>query len=239
MKITVIYDNRGYEPDWETGWGFSALIENNDNEKLLFDTGDNADKLVKNLSKSSIDIKKINALTFSHADWDHKDGAEGFLKVNGSAYVYIPHSFPEEFRNMVEKKNHRYTLIGYSKNKLIKNVFSTPVFTVEDKPEEQGIIVQGSKGLALITGCAHPGILYMVMRAKEIFEQEVRMILGGFHLKELSIEDTNKLIDDLKKEGVEYFAPCHCTGEKQIGVFKKECGDGFIKIGAGKVVKFN
>ncbi len=239
MRITVIYDNHGYEPDWETGWGFSALIENNEDEKLLFDTGDNSDKLLKNINKTDIDVRQIKALTFSHSDWDHKDGAEGFLEVNKSAYVYIPHSFSEEFRAMVEKKNHKYALNGYFKNELIKNVFSTPVFTVKDKPEEQAAVVQGNNGLALITGCAHPGILYMVQKSKDIFKQEVRMILGGFHLKDCEDKDVEDLLNNLKKEGVSYFAPCHCTGVRQIEIFKKECGDGFIKIGAGKVVEFS
>jgi len=239
MKITIIYDNKQFLEDWESGWGFSALIENNNNERLLFDTGDNSDKLLRNINKTGIDVESINAVTFSHADWDHKDGAEGFLKVNKTAYVYIPHSFPEEFRNMVEQSGHNYTLTGYSKNELIKNVFSTPSYAMAGRPEESGLVIKMKDGIVLITGCAHPGILNMARKVKGIFSMNISMIIGGFHLKDVSINAVENLIGDLKEEGIKRFAPCHCTGDRQIKVFEKMCGGDFIKVGSGKEIKFN
>ena len=86
MNITVLYDNREFISRWETGWGFACLI-NNGEEKLLFDTGDNGDKLLNNISRSGIELEEIDALTFSHSDWDHVDGAERFLNKNISGDV--------------------------------------------------------------------------------------------------------------------------------------------------------
>jgi 7,8-dihydropterin-6-yl-methyl-4-(beta-D-ribofuranosyl)aminobenzene 5'-phosphate synthase len=38
--------------------------------------------------------------------------------------------------------------------------------------------------------------------------------------------------------GIQKVAPCHCTGDRAMGMFKREYGDNFIKGGAGSVIKF-
>lgn len=236
MKLTVVYDNREFSPGWETGWGFSCLFEN-EKEKLLFDTGDNSKKLLFNIEKAKIDINSINALTFSHNHWDHVDGAEGFLKRNKTAKVYIPSNFPEKFSDMVKYYGHDCEKIN-GKVKLISGVYSTPVLKGTSGPDEQGVIADGEKGYALITGCAHPGILNMTKQAGRIFGEPIKMILGGFHLRSVSENDILKLISKLEQAGVEIFCPCHCTGGMQIEVFSKNCGKQFMKIGSGKIINW-
>ena len=54
MKITILYDNYQARDDLYYGWGFSCLVEYN-NETLLFDTGENGNLLLKNMEKLNID----------------------------------------------------------------------------------------------------------------------------------------------------------------------------------------
>ncbi len=39
-----------------------------------------------------------------------------------------------------------------------------------------------TKGLVVVTGCSHPGIVDIVKRAKEIGKKDIYLVVGGFHL---------------------------------------------------------
>ena len=48
---------------------------------------------------------------------------------------------------------------------------------------EQSLVITTESGLVVITGCAHPGIVAIVEQARQMFEEPVRLVLGGFHLE--------------------------------------------------------
>ena len=48
LKITVLYDNIPCDQDLETAWGYSALIEQGD-DQILFDTGGDGSLLLRNI----------------------------------------------------------------------------------------------------------------------------------------------------------------------------------------------
>jgi len=237
LNIKIIYDNRPSEDGWQTGWGFSCLVENR-GKLLLFDTGDDGEKLLINLEKNGIELNNIEALTFSHNHWDHTGGAESFLKKNKSAKVFIPYNFPALFKTKTKLAGHFVETAGKVQTEIFPGIYTTPVFKRFMRTSEQGVVIKSSKGYALITGCAHPGIVFMVKKAKEIFKDTVKMVIGGFHFRALPAFTVRKIINKLKNEGVEYFAPAHCTGDKAIEIFQKECGEGFIRVGSGKNIEW-
>ncbi|MGA2681438.1 MAG: MBL fold metallo-hydrolase [Candidatus Bathyarchaeia archaeon] len=74
------------------------------------------------------------------------------------------------------------------------------------------------KGLVIISGCAHAGIINTVRYAQQITGlTKVHAILGGFHLAgkefEKRIEPT---IEELKDINPELIVPSHCTGWRAI-----------------------
>ncbi|MFC1558194.1 MBL fold metallo-hydrolase [candidate division KSB1 bacterium] len=81
--------------------------------------------------------------------------------------------------------------------------------------EDQCITVNvKNKGLVLITGCGHAGIINSVLHAKSITGiKDVYMILGGFHLTgkifEPIIPDT---VEGLKEINPRWVLPGHCSG---------------------------
>jgi len=96
---------------------------------------------------------------------------------------------------------------------------------------EQALIIETDKGLIVVTGCAHPGIVEMVQKAKSY--GDVYLVMGGFHLADKSTREVEAVIAELKRSGVHQVAPSHCTGEKAIEQFKAAFGTGFIQAGAG------
>jgi len=94
------------------------------------------------------------------------------------------------------------------------------------------LIIDSRKGLIIITGCAHPGIVNIVKKAKELIKRDkVYLVLGGFHHPSLSC------IKEFKELQVEKVAPSHCTGDLVREAFRKEYKENFIESGVGKIIE--
>jgi len=90
--------------------------------------------------------------------------------------------------------------------------------------DEQALYVVLKKGLIVITGCAHPGIVNIVQHAKKSTGSKIYMVIGGFHLAGASLERIRKTMDQLKNLGVDRIAPLHCTGFEAM----KNISDRFV-----------
>lgn len=101
---------------------------------------------------------------------------------------------------------------------------------------EQGLILETAEGMVIITGCAHPGIVRILRKARSIVEGDVAFVTGGFHLGEFDRSYLENIIEDFRELGVKQVGPCHCTGEIAISMFANEYGDDFIETGVGRVI---
>jgi 7,8-dihydropterin-6-yl-methyl-4-(beta-D-ribofuranosyl)aminobenzene 5'-phosphate synthase len=107
--------------------------------------------------------------------------------------------------------------------------------------EDQAIIVNlKQKGLVILTGCSHAGIINTLNYAKKLTKiNKVFAILGGFHLTggiyEEAIEPT---IKELQKADPKYIIPCHCTGWKATNRIIEEMPEKFIQTSVGTVFNF-
>ncbi len=61
LKITILFDNYAYLPDFPTLWGFSAYIETRAHN-ILFDTGSNGRVLLHNMQRLGVDRKGAHAM---------------------------------------------------------------------------------------------------------------------------------------------------------------------------------
>jgi 7,8-dihydropterin-6-yl-methyl-4-(beta-D-ribofuranosyl)aminobenzene 5'-phosphate synthase len=102
--------------------------------------------------------------------------------------------------------------------------------------DDQAIAVKlKGKGLVVISGCAHAGIVNTLRYAAKLTgEEHIHAVLGGFHLSgaffEPIIEDT---IQELKKLDPHILVPMHCTGWKAIKRFSEEFPESFILNSVG------
>ena len=93
--------------------------------------------------------------------------------------------------------------------------------------------------MILITGCAHPGIATIVNKAKELFKKDVLLAIGGFHLSREREVEIRDLITDLKKSGVQYIGPTHCSGDFARKLFREEFDKNYVDVGVGRVITLN
>jgi 7,8-dihydropterin-6-yl-methyl-4-(beta-D-ribofuranosyl)aminobenzene 5'-phosphate synthase len=98
----------------------------------------------------------------------------------------------------------------------------------------------GGKGLVVLSGCAHSGIINTVEYAREITGiNRVHAVMGGFHLTGPAFE---RIIDDtvksMKQIGPDYVIPTHCTGRKAILAFEKAMPSQFLVNMSGTRLTF-
>jgi 7,8-dihydropterin-6-yl-methyl-4-(beta-D-ribofuranosyl)aminobenzene 5'-phosphate synthase len=88
--------------------------------------------------------------------------------------------------------------------------------------DDQALVVNvGNKGLVVISGCAHAGIINTVEYARKITGIEhVHAVLGGFHLTGPAFAQViPPTVDGMKRIGPDYVVPMHCTGWDAINQF--------------------
>jgi 7,8-dihydropterin-6-yl-methyl-4-(beta-D-ribofuranosyl)aminobenzene 5'-phosphate synthase len=96
--------------------------------------------------------------------------------------------------------------------------------------DDQSIVINvKDKGLVIVTGCAHSGVVNTVNYAKEISGvSRVWAIMGGFHLARAKEEEIQRTIDAIKQIRPTMVVPSHCTGFGAICQFANQMPDEFV-----------
>jgi len=233
LKITVVYDNYLYKEGLKTGWGFSCVIEGAE-KTILFDTGGDAPTLLYNIEKLGIHPENIDTIVLSHIHGDHVGGLFGFLRENSNVTVHLLKSFDKRFKEDVRSLGAKVVEI-HEPAEICKGIYTIGEMGFWIK--EQSLIVNTDKGLIVITGCAHPGIVNIVAKAKELLDKNVLLVMGGFHLMGKSRNEIGKIINDFRKLGVHYVGASHCSGDTARKMFEDEYKEYFINVGVGRVIK--
>ncbi|MFA5323763.1 MAG: MBL fold metallo-hydrolase [Smithella sp.] len=98
-----------------------------------------------------------------------------------------------------------------------------------------------NKGLVILSGCAHSGIVNTVLHAMAVTGiDKIHAVMGGFHLSGPSFEPIiDRTAQELQKIHPSYVIPTHCTGRKAIMTMEKQMPDQFILNMAGTKLTFN
>jgi 7,8-dihydropterin-6-yl-methyl-4-(beta-D-ribofuranosyl)aminobenzene 5'-phosphate synthase len=106
--------------------------------------------------------------------------------------------------------------------------------------DDQALVINvRDKGLVVLAGCAHAGIVNTVEYAKEISgNAKVLAIIGGFHLALASDDEIQQTIDHIKSLNPRVIAPSHCTGFTAQSYFASQMPDAFIEGVVGATYSF-
>lgn len=231
--LTIVYDNNAPVGDSSTGlrtaWGFSCLIETTD-AVVLFDTGGDGPTLMHNMSELGIDPTTIDIVVLSHFHSDHTGGLDALLDACTPDAVFVPQSFPATFKSELAQRTRVIEVAGPTD--ITPQIRSTG--EMGSAIIEQALVIETGDGLALITGCAHPGIVDIATRAAK--QGDLLLVLGGFHLKDSSDAQIASVIAQLQQLGVRRAAPTHCTGDRGRALFAKTFGEKYVEVGLGSVL---
>ncbi len=113
---------------------------------------------------------------------------------------------------------------------------------VEEDPvlDDQALVIKvKDKGLVVIAGCSHAGIINTVLYAQKIAgTKDVHAVLGGFHLAGAFFEQfIERTIAEFRHIGPDVIVPMHCTGWKALLRFSDEFPDAFAMNCSGARIR--
>jgi 7,8-dihydropterin-6-yl-methyl-4-(beta-D-ribofuranosyl)aminobenzene 5'-phosphate synthase len=233
LEIRVIYDNTSARADVKEDWGFSALVTFR-GRRVLFDSGTKPELFLENLKKLDVEPQSIEQTLISHTHDDHRGGVYKLYPLHPRMRVHFLDLFTREaFEDAarIGMKPQRVT----RPFELLPGMYSTGV--VAGDPPEQSLVIETSRGIVMLVGCSHPGVVRMVEAAeRQRKKNSVRLLLGGFHMFRQRPEQIAPQIVRLKELGVERIMPAHCTGDLAKQMIRDAFGAGYETAGAGKVV---
>jgi 7,8-dihydropterin-6-yl-methyl-4-(beta-D-ribofuranosyl)aminobenzene 5'-phosphate synthase len=114
-----------------------------------------------------------------------------------------------------------------------------PSFRYEEEGQEKADAIEDDtaiafnlkgKGLVVVSGCAHSGIVNTVKYAQAVTGvNRVHAVMGGFHLTGADYDSVIRpTTEALKEISPDYLLPTHCTGRQAMEVMEKEMPESFI-----------
>lgn len=133
--------------------------------------------------------------------------------------------------NSFEKTNPKFFVEASGK------VESSSENLIQDKFDDElvlGLVTE--KGLVVIAGCSHVGIVNILKNISQRIDIPVYSVIGGTHLVEADAERLEKTAEAFEAMKLKQIAVSHCTGEQGIEVIKKKFAKQFIKNNTGNVI---
>ena len=208
VTLTVLCDNYNYDKAFRSSWGFSCLVEHAE-RTILFDCGGKDGGLMENFRATGKDPEQVDLVVLSHIHWDHTGGLPEFLGTRKGLKVYVPASFPEEFKQEIRNLGSQPVDVG-GPMQIDDNIWTTG--EMGDQIIEQSLLIETPGGIVVLTGCAHPGIEAIVDKARQERGNSILLVLGGMHLLRTNAKTVESIASGFREAGIQYVAPTHCSG---------------------------
>jgi len=250
LKLAVLVEDSVSESQREViaKHGLSFLIEaegDGDKVSVLMDTGPSPDIVLHNAEVMGVDLTKIDAVFLSHGHYDVVAHPKVFglkLKLDPSLkYIGSPFKLSEVeasggvlllARNPVTIAKGVMTSgeiergVAYEK---VEDFWSVEEETFKEDlmPDDQALTINlEGKGLVVVSGCAHSGIINTIRTAQKVTGvSKVCAVLGGFHLVGADDKRIRLTVKELLKISPEVVGSCHCTGSKAVHRLVEAFGD--------------
>lgn len=101
--------------------------------------------------------------------------------------------------------------------------------------DDQALWIQTSKGLVVVLGCAHAGVVNTLEHVQRITgESRFLAVLGGLHLLGARPERLQFTLEALQRLAVPTIYPCHCSGQEAVAALRAHLGSRVRPFSAGE-----
>jgi 7,8-dihydropterin-6-yl-methyl-4-(beta-D-ribofuranosyl)aminobenzene 5'-phosphate synthase len=113
-------------------------------------------------------------------------------------------------------------------------------FVGDPLKDDQSLFIKSDKGLIIVAGCAHRGIVNTIRRAQDLTGcDDIYAIVGGIHLFSASERRIRLTLEEIKRLDVQRIGVSHCTGPSASAFLAHELGDRFFFNQAGTITEFD
>lgn len=109
-------------------------------------------------------------------------------------------------------------------------------YVLDDFSDEITIGIITSKGLVVIVGCSHVGIVNILSTIEKRVNMPIYAVIGGTHLIDADADRIECTIKEFERMGIQRIALSHCTGELGIKILQAKMQDKFICNNTGNVI---
>lgn len=214
--------------------GFSALLEAETADgtvrRLLFDTGWNPAWMDRRFAEEGIDELlrqgRIEALVISHEHFDHFWGIGSTLKHCPDIPVYVPAGLHPAGLAHIRRQGHTGKVVTVPTDQPLVlfpglALVGFPMHTLL-KVDGENVLYANlqDRGMTMVTGCGHGGVLNLLDYARRTFRggERIHAIYGGLHISPLEDWDESReqVIGALSGYGIAKVACNHCTGRTAV-----------------------
>jgi 7,8-dihydropterin-6-yl-methyl-4-(beta-D-ribofuranosyl)aminobenzene 5'-phosphate synthase len=110
-------------------------------------------------------------------------------------------------------------------------------YILDDFSDEIALGVKNVKGLVVILGCSHVGVVNILKTIMERTGMPIYCVIGGSHLVEADELRLNKTMEFFKENRISLLRLSHCTGENAIYKLKHEFRKEFIYNNTGNSIE--
>jgi len=180
-----------------------------------------------------------------------------YKMIDEQTYKYNGNSFDEKFildHNIPLKKieedvvyltekimvfHHFLSKNDFEKRNENFYVMEKGLYVHDDFGDEIALGIATDKGLVIIVGCSHVGIVNILDSISEKTGMPIYAVIGGTHLVEADETRIQKTIDAFREMNIKFVAVSHCTGEAGKGRMQQEFGDEFIENNTGNTINID
>jgi 7,8-dihydropterin-6-yl-methyl-4-(beta-D-ribofuranosyl)aminobenzene 5'-phosphate synthase len=236
LKIITIVDNKTLSKELQSTWGLSLFVSVIGKDKkfnILMDTSGSVPAFFHNVDRLGIELQSIDAIFISHGHGDHCGALLQVLQnISKPVMVYVP-SFKLFNADYLQKLG-GIQVVTDKATTLSRGCMSTG--DIGGGLTEHSLVVNvKDKGLRVLTGCSHPGVVRIIEKAREVSGgSKVYGVMGGFHI---SGDAAKYVANYLKEIGAKLVSPGHCTAEDAKEIIRQTLGRNYVTNGSGLVLE--
>lgn len=228
-KLKIDLNNLDYvilsHGHYDHSGGFKKLVENTKNSFKLIVGNGFFNKKYKLLES---DEYKFNGNSFD----------EKFINMNNISTKYIN----QDLFNITEDV---FLLSNFERNtdfEVLNKKFyikQNDEYMFDDFSDEIALAIKTEKGLVVILGCSHVGIINILKTIMKRTGMIIYGIVGGSHLIEADELRLSNTIKYFKENNISILRLSHCTGYMAVAHLESEFGIKFVYNNTGNVIELD